>query len=76
MISDNNLYNLAIALGSLSMLLIVLHHFLEVNAKEDVAMPGPAMGAGEGGKKVVNPVLSEERKADSVPAGPVGAGVK
>ena len=35
MISDNDLYSLAIFLGSLAMLLIVLYHFLEVNAKED-----------------------------------------
>ncbi|KAI4142465.1 MAG: hypothetical protein L6R39_004930 [Caloplaca ligustica] len=35
MISDNDLYSLAVFLGSLSMLLIVLYHFLEVNAKED-----------------------------------------
>ncbi|MCJ1400750.1 hypothetical protein MMC11_003958 [Xylographa trunciseda] len=35
MISDNDLYTLAVFLGSLSMLLIVLYHFLEVNAIED-----------------------------------------
>ena len=35
MITDNDLYSLAIFLGSLSMLLIVLYHFLEVNAKDD-----------------------------------------
>ncbi|MCJ1258082.1 hypothetical protein MMC24_005912 [Lignoscripta atroalba] len=35
MITDNQLYSLAIFLGSLSMLLIVLYHFLEVNSKED-----------------------------------------
>ena len=35
MISDNQLYSLAVFLGCLSMLLIVLYHFLEVNAKED-----------------------------------------
>jgi len=37
MISDNDLYTLAVFLGSLSMLLIVLYHFLEVNAIEDEA---------------------------------------
>lgn len=38
MISDNQLYTLSLFLGSASMLLIVLYHFLEVNAKdEDVA---------------------------------------
>jgi len=35
MISDNDLYTLAIFLGSLAMLLIVLYHFLEVNAIEE-----------------------------------------
>lgn len=35
MISDNELYSLAIFLGSLSMLLIVLYHFLEVNAQDE-----------------------------------------
>lgn len=35
MISDNDLYTLAIFLGSLAMLLIVLYHFLEVNAIQE-----------------------------------------
>ena len=35
MISDDDLYTLAIFLGTLAMLLIVLYHFLEVNAIED-----------------------------------------
>lgn len=34
MISDNDLYSLAIFLGSLAMLLIVLYHFLEINANK------------------------------------------
>ncbi|MCJ1324203.1 hypothetical protein MMC10_000865 [Thelotrema lepadinum] len=47
MISDNELYSLAIFLGSLSMLLIVLYHFLEVNSLDaDV----PALAAGDKGK--------------------------
>jgi oligosaccharyl transferase complex subunit OST4 len=37
MISDNDLYQLAIFLGSCAMLLIVLYHFLEANSK---ASPG------------------------------------
>jgi len=41
MISDNDLYTLAIFLGSLAMLLIVLYHFLEVNAiQEAPTKPG------------------------------------
>ncbi|KAK5008360.1 hypothetical protein LTR28_004085 [Elasticomyces elasticus] len=49
MISDAQLYSLAIFLGSAAMLMIVLYHFLEINAKD--AAP-----------------LSEERKADALPA--------
>lgn len=51
MISDDQLYALAIFLGSLSMLLIVLYHWLEVNAKEN------------DGSKAAE--LSAERKADA-----------
>ena len=32
MISDDNLYNLAVLLGCAAVVLIVLYHFLEVNA--------------------------------------------
>lgn len=34
MISDNDLYSLAIFLGSFAMLLIVVYHFLEINANK------------------------------------------
>ncbi|KAI2343802.1 hypothetical protein LOY92_006168 [Ophidiomyces ophidiicola] len=37
MISDSDLYKLAIFLGSCAMLLIVLYHFLEVNSKDSAA---------------------------------------
>ena len=47
MISDDDLYKLAIFLGSLSMLLIVLYHFLEVNAIED----GPPQSEGKASSK-------------------------
>ena len=40
MITDDQLYKLAIFLGSLAMLLIVLYHFLEVNAIDDNATAG------------------------------------
>jgi len=39
MISDDGLNSLAIFLGSLAMLLIVLYHFLEVNAMDEDAPP-------------------------------------
>lgn len=35
MITDDGLNSLAIFLGALAMLMIVLYHFLEVNAKDD-----------------------------------------
>ncbi|KAH6604873.1 hypothetical protein Trco_006580 [Trichoderma cornu-damae] len=37
MISDDELYKLAIFLGSISMVLIVVYHFLEVNAENKPA---------------------------------------
>ncbi|TKA60097.1 hypothetical protein B0A55_12443 [Friedmanniomyces simplex] len=54
MISDASLYSLAVFLGSAAMLLIVLYHFLEINAKE------------EGSKS--ESVVGGERKADAIPA--------
>jgi hypothetical protein len=39
MITDNELYSLAIFFGSLSMLLIILYHFLEVNADKEFTPP-------------------------------------
>lgn len=51
MISDNDLYSLAIFLGSLAMLLIVLYHFLQVNAIEDDPLPQP--GAKQEGGAVI-----------------------
>jgi len=39
MISDATLYSLALFLGAASMLLIVLYHFLEINAKDDANAP-------------------------------------
>jgi hypothetical protein len=38
MISDDDLYRLAIFLGSASMILIVIYHFFEVNTREDDAV--------------------------------------
>jgi oligosaccharyl transferase complex subunit OST4 len=37
MISDDQLYSLAIFLGSAAMLLIILYHFLEINAVAEPA---------------------------------------
>lgn len=35
MISDGDLYRLAIFLGSCAMMMIVLYHFLDVNARDE-----------------------------------------
>ena len=61
MITDNDLYSLAIFLGSLAMLLIVLYHFLEVNAKEDDTPEGNIEGKTDG--RVTGEKTSKE-KAD------------
>ncbi|KAF7553809.1 hypothetical protein G7046_g6996 [Stylonectria norvegica] len=45
MISDNDLYRLAIFLGSSSMILIVLYHFLEVNSADNVKLVESEKGA-------------------------------
>ncbi|KAI1364289.1 Oligosaccaryltransferase-domain-containing protein [Xylaria arbuscula] len=45
MISDDDLYRLAIFLGSVAMLLIVLYHFSEVNSQEDSALAQKASRA-------------------------------
>lgn len=37
MISDGDLYSLAVVLGSASMLLIVAYHYFEVNASENTS---------------------------------------
>jgi oligosaccharyl transferase complex subunit OST4 len=39
MISDNDLYRLAIFLGVAAMILIVVYHYLEVNADTEETVP-------------------------------------
>jgi oligosaccharyl transferase complex subunit OST4 len=39
MITDGELHSLAVFLGSAAMILIILYHYLEVNAKEDTESP-------------------------------------
>lgn len=48
MITDSQLYSLAIFLGSSAMLLIVLYHFLEVNSEDHVAAEKPNQKAAAG----------------------------
>ena len=65
MISDDDLYSLAIFLGSLAMLLTIVYHFLEVNAIEDVTEEARSRGGSISGKKdTKGSVLSEDRKRD------------
>jgi len=45
MITDAQLYSLAIFLGSAAMLLIVLYHFLEVNSDEQAELQKPKVAA-------------------------------
>ncbi|PGH28651.1 hypothetical protein GX50_08610 [[Emmonsia] crescens] len=45
MITDDQLYQLAIFLGSCAMLLIVLYHYLEVNAKDSSSTPSSISSA-------------------------------
>lgn len=58
MISDNDLYHIAIFLGSIAMMLIVVYHFLEVNAKDDdetektSSAKGARSGASNNGAKI------------------------
>ena len=42
MISDNDLYSLAIFLGATAMILIVVYHYFEVNAVENEPSKVPA----------------------------------
>lgn len=47
MITDNQLYTLAIFLGSAAMLLIILYHFLEVNSEDHVTAEKSKAAAGK-----------------------------
>jgi len=47
MISDDDLYQLAIFLGSCAMLLIILYHFLEVNSKDTSPASSPSSVSGK-----------------------------
>ncbi|KAI1102307.1 Oligosaccaryltransferase-domain-containing protein [Jackrogersella minutella] len=51
MISDDDLYSLAIFLGSVAMVLIVLYHFFEVNSREDGSLAKKAANSIPAGKQ-------------------------
>jgi oligosaccharyl transferase complex subunit OST4 len=52
MISDSQLYSLALFLGGASMILIVLYHFLEVNAKDEEPSKADGSSAGKAKARV------------------------
>lgn len=60
MISDNQLYTLAIFLGSAAMLLTVLYHFLEVNAQDDNTLSSD-LASEKVGVGAVKPETSAEK---------------
>lgn len=67
MISDNDLYSLAIFLGSLAMLLIVVYHFLEINANKSEDDEGEKLSKGDI-KTLLSPP-SVDRKEDEAQKG-------
>lgn len=50
MITDDDLYQLAVFLGSCAMLLVVLYHYLEVNAVDKIAEAGAGAEGAVGNK--------------------------
>ncbi|EXJ74769.1 uncharacterized protein A1O5_01464 [Cladophialophora psammophila CBS 110553] len=62
MITDAQLYSLAIFLGSAAMLLIVLYHFLEVNAQDDEKLDGELRNEKAGVGAVKPAGLGEETR--------------
>lgn len=52
MISDNDLFRLALFLGSCAMLLIILYHVLEVNAKDNESSSDSTTGTTAGDKRI------------------------
>lgn len=67
MISDNDLYTLAVFLGSLSMLLIVFYHYLEINKLDEgeanpVTMQPANKVVVEKPKVTIEPAPSKQRR--------------
>lgn len=61
MISDDELYRLAIFLGSAAMILIVVYHFLEVNTRDDsVATASEKVVAGKPVQGPAAPVTGKQ----------------
>ncbi|KAK2798645.1 hypothetical protein FQN51_007506 [Onygenales sp. PD_10] len=78
MITDDQLYQLAIFLGSCAMLLILLYHYLEVNAKD---VPEPATPSSTSSKQpapsssaAAVAAAGGRQSGTSTPAGAVAGG--
>lgn len=68
MISDDDLYRLAIFLGSCAMMMIILYHFLDVNARDE-QQPANATKPVKQSKSTTEPAkASSESVAGSLPA--------
>jgi len=65
MITDAQLYSLAIFFGSAAMLLIVLYHFLEVNAQDDTTLSSD-LQSDSSGVGAVKPAAPEKESKGSV----------
>jgi hypothetical protein len=61
MITDAQLYSLAIFLGAAAMLMIVFYHFLEVNAQDDPGLSSD-LQSDKSGVGAVKPVAVEEKR--------------
>ena len=66
MISDSTLYSLSIFLGSLAMLLIVLYHFLEVNAQPDTEPASTTTGGATDPKSEIAGLADEKTGVGAV----------
>lgn len=65
MISDGDLYSLAIFLGSCAMMMIILYHFLDVNARDEKEAADTMHTA----KPAKTPTESTASSLENVPAG-------
>ncbi|KAI5363149.1 Putative oligosaccaryltransferase, oligosaccharyltransferase subunit ost4p superfamily [Septoria linicola] len=75
MISDSQLYSLALFLGAAAMLMIVVYHFLEVNSDEHQNITSPMTGAAKTGTiKDSAAGLAGKLNADARAGGVVGNG--
>ncbi|EPS33011.1 hypothetical protein POX_d04839 [Penicillium oxalicum] len=63
MISDGDLYRLAIFLGSCAMMMIVLYHFLDVNARDDDEQVENTSGKSARATLKTTPMASTEANA-------------